>query len=130
LVNKIKEGRPEWQPATLAEVSDDIVNRFFSSQSKYTKGGPKLSIPREIKERALPSFGIYALPSEEEVRKVVQGVPNDSGTSVTFEELVAKFERYQRGKVGVREKLAEVCARKCEVVDNKDGNFVWLRWKS
>lgn len=73
---------------------------------------------------------MYALPTESDIGSVVRGSHTaGGGTGITFEELLAKFDDYQGGKLGVREKIAEVAGRRCEVVDNKDGNFVWLRWK-
>lgn len=72
----------------------------------------------------------YALPTEEEIRAVVAGSATSGGsTSVTLPELVARFQERTNGKYGVKEKVEEVVARQCQVVDNNDGNFVWLKWR-
>lgn len=72
----------------------------------------------------------YALPSEEEIGSVVRGSHKSGGSKgLRLDELIARFEDLRGGKMGVKEKVTEVVSRKCEVVDNADGNFVWLKWK-
>lgn len=72
----------------------------------------------------------YALPTEDEIGTMVRGSHNSGGgTGIRLDELVSKFNDLRPGKMGVKEKVIEVARRKCEVVDNKDGNFVWLKWK-
>ena len=72
----------------------------------------------------------YTLPTEKEIGTMVLGSHHASGKAgLKLEELVSKFEHLRRGKHGVKEKILEVAQRKCEIVDNADGNFQWLKWK-
>jgi 3-hydroxyisobutyryl-CoA hydrolase len=72
----------------------------------------------------------YALPTEEEIGSVVRGSHSSGGTTgLRLEELISKFKDLRGEKMGVEEKVLEVAKRKCEIVDNSDGNFVWLKWK-
>jgi 3-hydroxyisobutyryl-CoA hydrolase len=72
----------------------------------------------------------YALPTEDEIESVVLGShTSGGGTGLRLDELVSKFSDLRQGKSGVKEKILEVVRRKCDVVDNGDGNFVWLKWK-
>lgn len=126
---------PQWSPETLEGVTDNIVDRFFAvikpekGSNEYLNDAPELKVPLE-QRRVSPLFRDYALPHEDEIASMVKGAHHSGGgTTLTFEELIAKFEALKEGKSGVRQKVAEVAARKCEVIDNKDGNFVWLRWK-
>lgn len=71
----------------------------------------------------------YALPTEEEIGSMVRGShPSGGHTGIRLDELVSRFKELRAGKMGVAEKVTEVASRKCKVVDNKDGNFVWLKW--
>jgi 3-hydroxyisobutyryl-CoA hydrolase len=72
----------------------------------------------------------YALPTEDEIGTMVRGShTSGGGTGISLDELLSKFNVLRQGKMGVKEKVREVVHRKCEVVDNVDGNFVWLKWK-
>jgi 3-hydroxyisobutyryl-CoA hydrolase len=72
----------------------------------------------------------YALPSEEEIGSVVRGSHSSGGTTgLQLQELVTKFKDLRGGKMGVEERVVEVAKRKCDVVDNSDGNYVWLKWR-
>jgi 3-hydroxyisobutyryl-CoA hydrolase len=73
----------------------------------------------------------YALPTENAIRDVITGEDPDSGAmGYTVEDLLEYFHDSRKGKIGVNEKVLEVVRRKTTVVDNNDGNFVWLRWDS
>jgi len=105
------------------------VDRFFKQQSEFLESAPELEFPLDSR-KATPRLHNYALPQEADIEAMVKGSHKRSGgTKVTFDELVSKFETLHPGKVGVRQKIAEVAARKCVVVDNNDGNFIWLQWK-
>ncbi|KAH6918437.1 3-hydroxyisobutyryl-coenzyme A hydrolase isoform 1 [Coprinopsis sp. MPI-PUGE-AT-0042] len=128
LVTKTK-ARPEWKPSNLEEVKPELLERFFSKQSEYLKGLPTLEVPKEFEAFADSKHLKYALPTEAEIGAYVRGSHASSGDfGCTAEDVTSFFEKARSGKVGVREKVAEVVQRKCEVIDNADGNFVWLRW--
>lgn len=126
-MDKKKEGRPDWSPATLEEVSDEIVDRFFHQESPYLESVPEFKYPLAMSQSR--NYSEYALPTEREIRDMVTGEHANGGdTGLTLDELVSSFEEMADGKMGVREKLYEVVDRKCELVDNADGNKVWLKW--
>ncbi|KAJ6490643.1 3-hydroxyisobutyryl-CoA hydrolase [Mycena vitilis] len=124
--------RPDWIPSSLDEVTDEIVDRFFSPHSSFLQNAPTLAgfdfhgtahhAPSERSRR-------YGLPTEENIRAVITGEDPDSGTmGYTVEDVLEYFHDSRGGKMGVNEKILEVVKRKTTVVDNDDGNFVWLRW--
>jgi 3-hydroxyisobutyryl-CoA hydrolase len=126
-----KEGqRPSWNPATLAEVTDDLVDRFFEPSSPFLASTPELEVPSSL-ANTLPSHpSRFALPTEQEIGEVVRGVHKSGGnTSIRLNELVTRFQQLRPGKMGVKEKVLEVAKRRCGVEDNADGNAVWLKWK-
>jgi len=72
----------------------------------------------------------YSLPTEQDISEAVLGSHKTSGkTGITLPELIIKFEKLRLGKHGVREKVEEIVERKCDLVDNADGNYQWLKWK-
>jgi len=128
LLEKI-DGRPQWSPGTLEEVTTEIVSRFFDPNSPFLASAPKLTIPEHLKSGPSSHLMKYALPTEEEIGALVRGAHSTGGTTgVSLDELVAKFDQLRQGKLGVREKVMEVAQRRCQTVDNADGNFVWLKW--
>ncbi|KAJ3997285.1 3-hydroxyisobutyryl-coenzyme A hydrolase [Lentinula boryana] len=127
LVEKIKTGRPNWSPATLEDVTDEIVDRFFDTDSPYLKSMPEFKYPFAPGESR--DYTEYALPTETAIRDMVTGEhPNGGDTGITLDELVSSFESITDSKMGVREKVQEVAARRCGLIDNADGNLVWLKW--
>ncbi|KAJ7481175.1 3-hydroxyisobutyryl-CoA hydrolase [Mycena galericulata] len=131
LVTKTKE-RPDWKPSNLEGVTHEIVDRFFSPHSQYLKNVPTIG-SRDIGEARGPSERTqqrFGLPTENEIRDVITGADPASGDmGYTVEDLLEYYQDSRAGKIGVGEKVLEVVRRKTEVVDNEDGNFVWLRWK-
>ncbi|KAJ7572054.1 3-hydroxyisobutyryl-coenzyme A hydrolase isoform 1 [Mycena floridula] len=124
LIEKSKD-RALWNPSTYSEVTDEIVARFFDS-SEYLAHAPVLDLPGH-KELLGNTFG---LPTQQQIKEVIQGVPPLGGSmGMTFDELLQVFDEHYQGKLGVTKKVTEVVARRCDVVDNSDGNFVWLRWR-
>ncbi|KAK0211170.1 3-hydroxyisobutyryl-CoA hydrolase [Desarmillaria ectypa] len=72
----------------------------------------------------------YGLPTEKEIEAIIRGNDIDSpGTGYTIDEVVEKVLGHHNGKMGIREKVLEIVERKCKIVDNADGNFVWVSWK-
>lgn len=90
-----------WQPATLAEVSNETVDKFFT-------------IPEGEGRLALLSAGDYnrypherlALPSEAQIEKFVRS--NGQNQNQVIQEFVGQWNQ----KDGVREKVSEVLARR------------------
>jgi 3-hydroxyisobutyryl-CoA hydrolase len=67
----------------------------------------------------------FALPTESEIGEVVRGDHPTSGSFVvTFEEVIGRFEAMKEGKQGVRPKISEVVARRCDV-DQLSGALKW-----
>ncbi|PWY67208.1 ClpP/crotonase [Aspergillus heteromorphus CBS 117.55] len=99
-----------WQPATLEEVTTEMVNDFFS----IPEGKARLPLLSEGNYEAYPYS--YGLPSEELIEKLVRGDSDAKGFKVN--DFVSKWG----GKEGVREKVAEVLARR--TVRTPEG----LRW--
>lgn len=124
-MDRIKE-RPDWSPASLTDVSMQIVDRFFEPDSPYLTLAPELAIPAELTSGTKLTPMKYALPSEEEIRSEVIDTRSPSG--IQLEELLKTFARRRPGKMGVKEKIYEVVQRRCQVTDNEDGK-VWLKWK-
>lgn len=126
--NKTKE-TPPWSPSALEDVTDEIVDRFFEHGSPYLRGAPVLEIPEGMEPHYEPRK--YSLPTEREIGEVVRGsLPLAGSMSLQLEDVLEHFAHARKGKLGVREKILEVAQRKCELVDNNDGNFVWLQWKN
>ena len=123
LVSK-QPGRPEWSPSTVSEVTKETVEKFFDPSSTY-----QLDIPDTLQVPSASRYFDYALPTEEEIGSAVMGSHANAGDmGATAEEIIALFEGLRPGKQGVREKVQEVLQRRCTLVDNADGNFVWLKW--
>ena len=130
LVEKSSE-KPNWYPATLKEISDATVrSNFFSDDSPYLSSAQTLTIPDHVMPTKDKNPMRYCLPTEKEIGSMVRGSHPSSGKSgLTLPELISKFDNLRKGKHGVREKVLEVVQRKCDTVDNADGNFQWLKWK-
>ncbi|KAJ7749541.1 3-hydroxyisobutyryl-CoA hydrolase [Mycena maculata] len=131
LVTKTKE-RPDWKPSSLEEVTNEIVDRFFSLHSPFLKNAPivgdEIGVDRGPSERTQLR---YTLPTEDDIRDVITGAdPNSGDMGYTLDDLLEYYHDSRAGKIGVDEKVLEVVRRKTTVVDNEDGNFVWLRWKA
>jgi len=128
LVQRLK-GRPAWEPATLEAVSPEVVARFFDSKSPFLAGLPELEIPKEFESVGENRHLRYALPTEAEIGAVVRGEHAGAGDlGLTKKDVLAHFKKTYPDKVGVQDKVEEVIQRKCSIIDNADGNFVWLKW--
>lgn len=99
----------EWQPRTLAEVTDDYVDSFFTLPES------RMDLLGDAKFFQYP-HAKYALPSEADIERVVRGSPNSS------QDTIAGFVSQWGQKEGVREKVAEVLARR--TVQTEEG----LKW--
>jgi len=130
LVDRIK-GRPDWQPSSLKDVSyADIISRFFKASSSYIENAVTLEVPSESvdSESSQTNVTKYGLPSEKEIEQVVTGTHRTS-PSKGFDavQVMKMFQTLYPHKGGLEEKVSEVLARKCEVVDDP-GHFQHVRW--
>ena len=109
-------------------MSRELVAEFFPSKAKGKEDKCPYLDFRELQASSSDPYR-FALPSEQEIEEVVTGTGEESGhMGIKFDDLMEMFEYEYPGKMGLKERLEEVVARKCEVVDNGDGNFVWLQW--
>ncbi|TBU42068.1 3-hydroxyisobutyryl-coenzyme A hydrolase [Dichomitus squalens] len=131
LIEKIKE-RPQWSPAHIHEVQDsEILETFFKKYSPENGNVPSLAPPSYLPKPAdLADPMQFALPTEAEIRSMVDGSHRNSGaTTITLDELLGMFTRMRGGKAGVREKILEVVDRKCVFEQDKHTDKKWLQWK-
>lgn len=130
LVEKIKT-RPEWSPARLEDVNDsELLKKFFSEFTPDKETAPRITPPPYVEGNKTIDPMQFALPSEAEIRSMVDGSHKSSGaTEITLDELLDKFKSLRKGKAGVREKILEVVERKCAFEEDKHMNKQWLKWK-
>ncbi|KAI0647366.1 3-hydroxyisobutyryl-coenzyme A hydrolase [Trametes meyenii] len=131
LVEKIKE-RPNWSPARLEDVNDsEILKTFFSTYTPEKGTAPRITPPPYLDQAVrLIDPMQFALPTEAEIRSMVDGSHSASGaTEITLDELLAKFDALRKGKAGVREKIVEVVRRRCAFEEDKHLDKQWLKWK-
>jgi len=111
-------------------VTPDNVSKFFDPDSPYLEGAPKLHIPENLAPNSISNPMKFALPTETEIGSVVTGQHASGGEmSIRIDELLTRFADLRPGKMGVKEKILEVIERRCDLIDNADGNRVWLKWK-
>lgn len=128
LLTKLTTQRPLWSPATVEEVSPEIVSRFFDKGSEYLVGRPKLSVPDNLAQGKHDPMR-FALPTEE---AIAQRFKDAKSGIVALPDLLSHFagvDVLRLGKQGAREKVLEVLERRCEFVDTGDEqNRHWVRW--
>jgi 3-hydroxyisobutyryl-CoA hydrolase len=129
LVEKSKE-RPQWSPDHVDDVSDsDVAAKFFSLDSQYLQKTPKIRVPEILRNVKSIDPMRFALPREDDIGLVVKGAHGSSSAfAITLPELLEKYESLTDNKIGVREKILEVTARKTTSKRDADGNE-WLIWK-
>ncbi|KAG9065287.1 hypothetical protein KI688_002611 [Linnemannia hyalina] len=111
---------PKWKPATIEEVDrEQMLGQYFRNQA------PKaLSLSSSATWNEYP-YSRYALPSEDEIRKIVLGQSAGSGPlQLTSEEVADVCVKKSGGKIGVREKVMEVLSRK--VTKGTEGELKWI----
>ena len=104
---------PQWNPRALSDVYDPKIEGFFLSNREE-----KLGLDNRNGYLNYPYRDFLGLPSEEDIE---QRVKRGGMTGVR---LLAEIMRERNGKDGVRQKVEEVIARKCDVARNGI-----LRWR-
>jgi len=103
--------QPNWQPDTFEAVTNKEVDSFLT----IPEGQTRLPLLSSVDYPAYP-HAHYSLPSEAEIEKFVRD------NSISRKQTVNEFFRKWGQKEGVREKVAEVLARR--TVKTSEG----LRW--
>ncbi|KAL8737284.1 MAG: hypothetical protein Q9181_001838 [Wetmoreana brouardii] len=107
--------KAKWEPSTLSDVRPEDVDYFFSIE----EGEESLELlTKGLDYDRYPFQADLGLPREEDVERLVRG-ERKMGRKEVVEAMVGKRE----GKIGVREKVEEVLARRCGV--DGEGNVVW-----
>lgn len=97
-----KPSRPaNWQPATLQELTSEHVDSFF----EVPEGASRLPLFSDKDYRSYP-HAQFALPSEKDIENFIRGSATTGKNSV--EDFISTWGH----KDGVREKVAEVLARR------------------
>lgn len=106
--------QPKWQPATLAEVDWEAVNAFFLPP----EGAPDLELLTTGADRSYNKYphAWTSLPTEEDVKNVVDSGVDSAGKVITH------FLKQKSGKMGVKEKVSEILARK---TNTQRGRLAW-----
>jgi len=132
LIDKLRDGRPAWSPSALEEIDQTgLVKSFFDSDSQYLRDSPRLELPTErgvgVQEHG--SSMKFALPSEQEIEQIVRGThAKSSSVAYNLGDLIKKFVTMTSRKHGVEDKIREVAARRCVIVEDPD-QYHSLRWK-
>ncbi|KAL4957694.1 ClpP/crotonase-like domain-containing protein [Aspergillus filifer] len=103
-----------WQPATLADVTNEQVDKFFT----LPEGQERMTLVNDGNFEEYPGAK-FALPSEKEIKKYVDEAKE------TKSNIYNHFVEEWQHKEGVKEKVAEVLARQTK----KDDKGV-LRWRT
>ncbi|KAK7694060.1 hypothetical protein QCA50_003636 [Cerrena zonata] len=132
LVEKIKNGRPNWAPSSLADVSQsEVVEKFFKKYTPEHGNVPTLSTFEDVlpNDHKLPHPMRWALPTEKEIRQMVVGSHHSSGsTQITLPEMIKKFSDLRNDKNGIKEKIHEVISRKCKESQSETSGLKYLSW--
>ncbi|KAK9768019.1 3-hydroxyisobutyryl-CoA hydrolase [Basidiobolus ranarum] len=111
LVSKTRD--PKWTPSTITGVSDQLVEqKYFGANHPHS-----LELPDSLPYLEYPHRRM-ALPSEEEIRKLLTGNLDHNAGSVQMSEesIIEWFMSDRQGKHGVIEKVQETLARKTRSV--------------
>jgi 3-hydroxyisobutyryl-CoA hydrolase len=100
-----------WQPASLQDVTPEEVNSFF----EIPKGESRLPLLSKTDYETYP-HAKYGLPTEKDIEKFVRD------NTESHQQTVSDFAQKWGHKEGVREKVAEVLARR--TIQTPEG----LRW--
>lgn len=114
LVDKLKSGAPKWQPPTLDDVTDADVDKFFD----VPPGESLMPVLKPGVDYHEYPHKHFALPSEEDIKKVVQD------TGYPKEDIVKYFWNSTGRKAGVKNKVAEVLDRRTKA--GSRGRLEWV----
>ncbi|KIY65489.1 ClpP/crotonase [Cylindrobasidium torrendii FP15055 ss-10] len=133
---KDKRGAPSWSPASVNEVSQEILDRFFKPDSPYRKSTPTLGFTK-LQHASLSQYesgyNTFGLPSDADVKKLVEGASTDStGSALTEREVLLAVVNQFGDRPEVVGKAWEVLQRNCEAIVSSglgaDGS-PYLTWK-
>lgn len=100
---------PEWKPATLQEVTPDIVNGYISNRPDSVVQDIEFIHPENNFTKYPHTFG---LPSEQQIKDYVLGNDNpDREFKVSAQEVHEHFDNITRGKLGVHQKIDDIIVR-------------------
>jgi 3-hydroxyisobutyryl-CoA hydrolase len=124
LINKQKS-RADWSPSNLASVKEaDIQRNFFGAEPATSFPVPQLDQPEGESYKEYP-HSRYALPSEEFIGSIVRGETKGSGNyALMADDVHKRVRRDYPSKVGLKEKVDEVLARKTKKAE--DGTLKWV----
>ncbi|EWC48193.1 hypothetical protein DRE_02297 [Drechslerella stenobrocha 248] len=107
---------PVWNPPSLADTSEEQALWYFNIDAD-AKG---LELIKELENVDYTHYphGWIGLPSENAVKLILE-----RGDSKTVDELTTEIMKQWDSKIGVREKLADIIARKVSV--NVEGRVEW-----
>lgn len=108
--------KPQWDPPILDKVTNEDVESFFSIEEG--EEGLEL-LTQGMDYDRYPFEKMLGLPREEDVEQMVRG------RLMKREEVIAEMVERKEGKIGAREKVEEVLARRCGV--DREGSMVWTR---
>lgn len=109
LISKPKRD-PEWKPATLADVTPNLVSDYLSPRPNSENANIEYFHPEHNFLQYPHRFG---LPTEEQIKDYITGNDNpDREFKVTVQEIYDHFDNITKSKIGIRRKIDDVLARK------------------
>lgn len=110
-----------WSPDKIEDVSPEILDRFFSSDSAYCSQMPRLSLPDTLSDHSV-SPTAFALPPESKIVELIRSSCKNGPVSLS--EVLSDMESFTKQKHGTKEKLLDVVHRRCQVVDDQGTTIV------
>ena len=113
----IHKTTPEWDPASLQDVTRKSVDDFFDHEGKFPMKLPAHERGRDYREYP---FRMGLVRESEIAEAVRQG-------GQTAERVVARFWDEGGQRTGTKEKVREVLARCCEVSSEGGNHLIWKK---
>ena len=101
-----KQGRPEWNPRDIADVTDADVKAFFPPE-----GTQQLELLADGRYDRYP-YAYLGLPKDAEIQRVYEKLRNQDDGRPIRDKVVNSVVSERNGKPGVREKVADFFVRK------------------